>query len=171
MTQFVKAYEDACSGKTLNYTSNGSGAGVREFLGGKTDFGGSDSPLDGDEYATAEPRSGGSHALNLPMVFGPLAITFNLADVMFWYSTRRRLARIFYGAITRWDDPAITALNGAMPAEDIHVVYRSDESGTTDNFQQYLQAASEGHGTAVPARRFKAALAKALLETRALRRW
>ncbi len=54
------------------------------------------------------------------------------------------LARIFTGAITRWDDPTITALNGSMPAETIHVIYRSDESGTTDNIQQYLQAASEG---------------------------
>ena len=78
------------------------------------------------------------------MVFGPLAITFNLSAVNVLTLDAPTLARIFSGAITRWDDPAITALNGTMPAEDIHVVYRSDESGTTDNFQQYLQAASEG---------------------------
>jgi PBP superfamily domain len=57
------------------------------------------------------------------------------------------LAKIFTGLITRWDDPAIAALNGSMPAEDIHVIYRSDESGTTANFQQYRRAASEGRGT------------------------
>ena len=57
------------------------------------------------------------------------------------------LAKIFSGAITRWNDPAITALNRTMPAEDIHVIYRSDLSGTTDNFQQYLQAASGGAWT------------------------
>jgi phosphate transport system substrate-binding protein len=144
MTRFVKTYQDACPGKTLNYTANGSGAGIKEFLSGNTDFGGSDSPLQGDEYATAKQRCGGADALNLPVVFGPLAITFNLDEVNVLTLDAPILARIFSGAITRWDDPAITALNGAMPAEEIHVVYRSDESGTTDNFQQYLQAASEG---------------------------
>jgi phosphate transport system substrate-binding protein len=132
MTRFVKTYQDACPGKTLNYTSNGSGAGVKEFLGGKTDFGGSDSPLAGDEYTTAKQRCGGADAVNLPVVFGPLAITYNLSAVNVLTLDAPTLARIF------------TALNGSMPAEDIHVVYRSDASGTTDNFQQYLQAASAG---------------------------
>jgi phosphate transport system substrate-binding protein len=144
MTRFVKTYQAACPGKTLNYTANGSGAGVKEFLSGKTDFGGSDSPLAGDEYAAAKQRCGGADALNLPVVFGPLAITYNLSAVNVLTLDAPTLARIFTGAITRWDDPAITALNGSMPAEDIHVVYRSDESGTTDNFQRYLQAASDG---------------------------
>jgi phosphate transport system substrate-binding protein len=144
MTRLIKAYQDACPGKTLNYTANGSGAGIREFLDGKTDFGGSDSPLEGDQYPAAKQRCGGADAWNLPVVFGPLAITFNLSAVDVLILDAPTLARIFSGAITRWDDPAITALNGSMPAEDIHVVYRSDESGTTDNFQQYLQAASEG---------------------------
>ena len=171
MTHFIKTYEGACPGRTLNYTSNGSGAGVKEFLGGKTDFGGSDSPLAGDEYATGKQRCGGADALNLPVVFGPLAITFNLSAVNVLTLDAPTLARIFTGAITRWDDPAITALNGSMPAEDIHVVYRSDESGTTDNFQRYLQAASGGHGTAVLARCLRAGRVKALPETRAPRRW
>lgn len=144
MTHFIKSYQEACPGRTLNYASNGSGAGIKEFVGGKTDFGGSDSPLAGDEYASAKQRCGGADALNLPVVFGPLAITFNLSTVNVLTLDAPTLARIFTGAITRWDDPAITALNGSMPAEDIHVIYRSDESGTTDNFQQYLQSASEG---------------------------
>ena len=79
MTRFVKAYENACPGQTLTYTSNGSGAGVSEFLRGVTDFGGSDSPLAGEEYNTAKQRCG-SDAWNLPVVFGPLAITYNLAS-------------------------------------------------------------------------------------------
>jgi phosphate transport system substrate-binding protein len=146
MTRFIKTYQDTCPGKTLNYTANGSGAGVKEFLAGKTDFGGSDSPLHGDEYTTAKQRCG-SDAWNLPVVFGPLAITYNLTDVNVLTLDAPTIARIFTGAITRWDDPAITALNGTMPAEQIHVVYRSDDSGTTDNFQQYLQAESEGAWT------------------------
>ncbi|WP_071287815.1 phosphate ABC transporter substrate-binding protein PstS [Mycolicibacterium llatzerense] len=144
MAHFVKSYQNACPGQTLTYTSNGSGAGVSEFISGKTDFGGSDSPLQGDEYTAAKQRCSGADAWNLPVVFGPLAITFNLSSVNVLTLDAPTIAKIFTGAITRWDDPAITTLNGKMPAEDIRVVYRSDQSGTTDNFQQYLQAASGG---------------------------
>ena len=74
MTRFVAAFEAACSGQTLNYTSNGSGAGVSEFIGKQTDFGGSDSPLNA---AAGEPDKAagrcGSPAWNLPVVFGPIA--------------------------------------------------------------------------------------------------
>lgn len=142
MTRFIKAYEKACPGQTLAYTSNGSGAGVSEFLAGQTDLGGSDSALAGDEYAKAKQRCG-SDAWNLPVVFGPLAITYNLDVVNNLVLDAPTVAKIFNGQITRWDDAAIKALNGeAMPPEPIHVVYRSDASGTTDNFQRYLDAAA-----------------------------
>ncbi len=144
MTRFVKAYEKACPGRTLAYTSNGSGAGVGEFLSGLTDFGGSDSPLAGDEYRMGNQRCG-SDAWNLPVVFGPLAITYNLELVNRLTLDAPTLAKIFKGAITRWDVPAIKALNGEeMPSEAIAVVFRSDASGTTDNFERYLDAASNG---------------------------
>jgi phosphate transport system substrate-binding protein len=144
ITRFISAYRQACPGQTLNYTPNGSGAGISDFLAGKTDFGGSDSPLSGDQYAAAKQRCGGSDAWNLPVAFGPLAITYNLGAVDFLVLDAPTLAKIFNGTIKRWDDPAITALNASMPSEDIHVIYRSDASGTTDNFQNYLQAASGG---------------------------
>ncbi|MGE2813979.1 phosphate ABC transporter substrate-binding protein PstS [Mycobacterium heidelbergense] len=144
MTRFVAAYTKACAGQTLNYTANGSGAGISEFLSGKTDFGGSDTPLSGDQYPAARQRCGGADAWNLPVVFGPLAITYNLSSVDSLVLDAPTLAKIFNGTITRWDDPALTALNASMPAEDIRVIYRSDASGTTDNFQSYLQAASGG---------------------------
>jgi len=155
MTHFADAYQAACPGTTLNYTANGSGAGVQEFLSGKTDFGNSDSALQGDEYKAATQRCGGSDALNIPIVFGPIAVTYNLPEVNVLILDGPTLAGIFSGAITRWDDPAIEALNlpagrahpdprTAMPAEEIRVIHRSDESGTTDNFQQYLQTASNG---------------------------
>ena len=144
MTRFIDAYRKACSGQTLNYTANGSGAGINEFLAGKTDFGGSDTPLAGDQYAAAKQRCGGADAWNLPVVFGPLAITYNLSAVDTLVLDAPTLAKIFNGTITRWDDPALTALNASMPSEDIRVIYRSDASGTTDNFQSYLQAASGG---------------------------
>ncbi|MGB7869929.1 MAG: phosphate ABC transporter substrate-binding protein PstS [Mycobacterium sp.] len=147
MDHFITGYEETCSGKQLAYTASGSGAGVADFLAAKTDFGGSDSPLSGDEYAAAKQRCGGADAWNLPVVFGPIGITFNVKTTDVLTLEAPTLAKIFSGAITRWDDPAITALNGNMPAEDIHVIYRSDASGTSDNFQQYLQAASGGAWT------------------------
>jgi phosphate transport system substrate-binding protein len=147
MSHFITTYEESCSGKQLTYTASGSGAGIQDFLAAKTDFGGSDSPLHGDEYAAAKQRCGGTDAWNLPVVFGPIAITFNVKTTDVVTLDAPTLAKIFSGAIKRWDDPAITTLNGTMPAEDIHVIYRSDASGTTDNFQQYLQAASRGAWT------------------------
>jgi phosphate transport system substrate-binding protein len=147
MSHFITSYEASCSGKQLNYAANGSGAGIQDFLAGKTDFGGSDSPLSGDEYAAGKQRCGGTDPWNLPVVFGPIAITFNVKTTDVLTLDAPALAKIFSGTITRWDDPAITALNGNMPAEDIHVVYRGDASGTTDNFQQYLRAASGGAWT------------------------
>ena len=147
MDHFITGYEETCSGKQLAYTASGSGAGIQDFVAAKTDFGGSDSPLSGDEYAAAKQRCGGTDAWNLPVVFGPIGITFNVKTTDVLTLDAPTLAKIFSGAITRWDDPAITALNGNMPAEDIHVIYRSDASGTSDNFQQYLQAASGGAWT------------------------
>lgn len=143
MTKFVTAYGKVCIGQTLNYTANGSGAGISDFLSGKTDFGGSDTPLSDTQYAAAKQRCG-ADAWNLPVVFGPMAITYNLGAVDSLVLDASTLAKIFDGTITRWDDPALTALNASMPAEDIHVIYRSDASGTTDNFQSYLQTASGG---------------------------
>ena len=146
MTQFVSAYQKACPGKTLNYTANGSGSGISQFLANQTDFAGSDTPLSGDQDTQAQQRCG-SNAWNLPVVFGPIAVTYNLNAVDNLVLDAPTLAKIFDGTIKRWDDPAITALNSSMPSEDIRVVYRSDQSGTTDNFQQYLQAASAGAWT------------------------
>jgi phosphate transport system substrate-binding protein len=144
MKQFVDAYSKACKGQTLSYTANASGAGVSDFLAGRTDFAGSDLPLTGDQYAAAKQRCGGADAWNLPVVFGPIGITYNLNAIDSLVLDAQTLARIFNGSITRWDDPAITALNASMPPENIHVVYRADPSGTTAHFQAYLQAAAGG---------------------------
>ena len=145
MTLFIEAYEKACSGQTLTYTANGSGAGIREFANNQTDFGGTDIPLSTEDadYATARQRCG-SDPWNLPMVFGPVAISYNINAVDTLVLDAPTLAKIFNGTITKWNDPAITRLNQSMPPGDITVVYRSDESGTTETFQNYLEAASDG---------------------------
>ena len=148
MTRFINAYEKDCPGYTLNYTSSGSGAGVSEFLGGQTDFGGSDSPLSAEkgEYDKAKERCGGSDAWNLPAVFGPIAITYNVEGVDGLVLDGPTAAKIFNGTVKTWDAPEIAALNEGvtLPAAPINVIFRSDESGTTDNFQKYLDAASDG---------------------------
>lgn len=147
MTRFVTAYEADCPGQTLNYTSSGSGAGVSEFLGNQTDFGGSDSPLNA---AKGEPEKAatrcGSPAWNLPTVFGPIAVTYNLPGVDGLVLDGPTAAKIFNGTVKTWDAPEIKALNAnaTLPAQPINVIFRSDESGTTDNFQKYLDAASDG---------------------------
>ena len=155
MKSFVSAYAKACPGHTLDYTANGSGQGVSDFLAGKTDFAGSDVPLTDDQYGPAKQRCGGNDAWDLPVVFGPLAITYNLFNADFLVLDAETLARIFNGGIKRWDDPAITALNASMPPEDIKVVYRSDKSGSTANFQAYLAAASGGAWTQGTGKEFK----------------
>lgn len=151
VTRFVTAYETACSGYTLNYTSSGSGAGVSEFLGGQTDFGGTDSALNAEkgEVEKAKARCGGADAWNLPTVFGPIAVTYNLPGVDGVALDGPTLAKIFNGAVTTWNAPEIAGLNAGktLPGDKINVVFRSDESGTTDNFQKYLKAASDGAWT------------------------
>ncbi|WP_141717940.1 phosphate ABC transporter substrate-binding protein PstS [Nocardia altamirensis] len=147
MDRFVAAYEANCDGYTLNYTSSGSGAGVNEFIGGQTDFGGSDSPLSSkkEEPAKAQERCG-APAWNLPTVFGPIAITYNIDGVTDLVLDGPTAAKVFNGAIATWDAPEIKALNpnAKLPSDKIAVIFRSDESGTTDNFQLYLDAASDG---------------------------
>ena len=148
VTRFVTAYETACSGYTLNYTSSGSGAGISEFIGGQTDFGGSDSPLSAEkgEVEKAKARCSGADAWNLTTVFGPIAVTYNLPGVDGVALDGPTLAKIFNGAVATWNAPEIAALNSGktLPGDKINVVFRSDESGTTDNFQKYLDAASDG---------------------------
>lgn len=145
--QFVYAYVHACPGYTLDYNANGSGAGVRQFLDNATDLGGSDVPL---EPAKSEPQQAaqrcGSPAWDLPTVFSPIAITYNINGVNSLKLDGPTAAKIFNGSITKWDDSAIKALNAGinLPSAPIQVIFRSDKSGNSSNFQQYLDTASNG---------------------------
>ncbi|BBX13964.1 phosphate-binding protein PstS [Mycobacterium novum] len=147
IAQFGYAYGRACPGQTLNYTANGSSAGVDDFLAAETDFAGTDVALDpakGQPERAAERC--GSPAWHLPTVFGPIAVTFHISGVGALNLDGPTVAKIFNGTIGTWDNPAIKALNAgvALPSTPIHVVYRSDKSGLTANFQRYLENASEG---------------------------
>ncbi|GGP56435.1 phosphate ABC transporter substrate-binding protein PstS [Saccharothrix coeruleofusca] len=154
---FIQAYQQRCPGSDVAYNASGSGAGVKNFNGGQVDFGGSDSPLKADEVTKAAERCQGNPAWHLPLVFGPVAIGYKLEGVTDLVLNGEVTAKIFNGAVKKWNDPAIAALNSgaSLPDKDIKVVYRSDESGTTDNFQLYLQAASKGAWTQGAGKQFK----------------
>jgi phosphate transport system substrate-binding protein len=139
---FNQAWGQACPGKNLSYNPTGSGAGRNQFIANKVDFAGSDSPLAKDQVDKAAQRCSGNPAWNLPLVIGPIAMAYNLPGVDKLVLTSDVIAKIFTGAITSWNDPAITALNSGanLPDTKITPIYRSDSSGTTDNFQKYLVA-------------------------------
>ena len=142
---FNQVWGQKCPGKNLSYNPTGSGAGVNQFIAGQVDFAGSDSPLSKDQPEQAAKRCGGNPAWNLPLVFGPVALAYNLPGVEKVVLNADVLAKVFTGAVTKWNDPAIAALNAGatLPDTVITPIYRSDSSGTTDNFQKYL-------GTAAP---------------------
>jgi phosphate transport system substrate-binding protein len=144
IAEFNKVWGQVCSGKTLAYNPTGSGAGVDQFIAKQVDFAGSDSALKDDQVAKAADRCGGNPAWNLPLVFGPVAMAYNIDGVDKLVVNADVLAKIFQGQIKKWNDPAIAALNSgaSLPDADIKPVYRSDSSGTTDNFQKYLAAAA-----------------------------
>jgi phosphate transport system substrate-binding protein len=141
---FNQIWGQKCAGKNLSYNPTGSGAGVTQFIANQVDFAGSDSPLSKDQPDAAAKRCGGNPAWNLPLVFGPVALGYNLPGVDKLVVNADVLAKIFTGAITTWNDPAIAALNSgaSLPDTKITPIYRSDSSGTTDNFQKYLGAAA-----------------------------
>lgn len=144
IAEFNKVWGQVCSGKTLAYNPTGSGAGVDQFIAKQVDFAGSDSALKDDQVAKAAERCGGGEAWNLPLVFGPVAMAFNVEGADKLVVNGEVLAKIFQGQIKKWNDPAIAALNAGvtLPDADIKPIYRSDSSGTTDNFQKYLGAAA-----------------------------
>ncbi|MFT4234562.1 MAG: phosphate ABC transporter substrate-binding protein PstS [Microbacterium sp.] len=126
---------------TINYDPQGSGAGREAFLGGSADFAGSDAALSDDELAgTAALCADGTTPIDLPVYISPIAIAFNLDGVDELNLDAETIAKIFKGEITTWDDDALTALNPDvdLPSSTINVVHRSDDSGTTQNFTDYL---------------------------------
>ena len=141
---FNQVWGQKCPGKNLSYNPTGSGAGVTQFIAGQVDFAGSDSPLSKDQPDQAAKRCAGNPAWNLPLVFGPVALAYNVPGVDKVTVNGEVLAKIFSGGITNWNDPAIAALNSGvtLPDQKITPIYRSDSSGTTDNFQKYLTAAA-----------------------------
>jgi phosphate transport system substrate-binding protein len=141
---FNQVWGQVCSGKNLSYNPTGSGAGREQFIAKNVDFAGSDSALKDEQIAAAAERCGGNPAWHVPLVFGPIAMAYNIEGVDGLVLNGDTLAKIFQGQITKWNDPAIAALNEGKTLPDTAVtpIFRSDSSGTTDNFQKYLKAAA-----------------------------
>ncbi|HEX6888774.1 MAG TPA: phosphate ABC transporter substrate-binding protein PstS [Candidatus Nanopelagicales bacterium] len=153
------SFLEKCPKATVNYNPTGSGAGIKQFIAGQVDFAGSDSALktvekDGVVEADAAAKTCGSPAWNLPMVTGPIAIAYNVKGVDKLILTPAVAADIFNGKITTWNDKAIAAINPGvtLPSTAIKVFFRSDESGTTENFTKYLNTAAPDAWTADPAK-------------------
>ena len=129
------------TGVKINYQSIGSGGGIRQLSEGTVDFGASDSPMKDEDIAKAK-----GPVMHFPTVLGAVAVTYNLPQVTAPLNLSGSvLSDIFSGRITRWNDSKIAALNSgvALPASDILVVHRSDGSGTTFVFTDYLATVSK----------------------------
>lgn len=128
----------------INYQSVGSGAGIKQVTEGTVDFGASDGPMNDDQIKAFRAKNG-IGILHFPTVLGAVVPTYNVPGVTGALNfTPDALAGIFLGRVTRWNDPAIANANKGvnLPANEIIVVHRSDGSGTTYIWTDYLSKIS-----------------------------
>jgi phosphate transport system substrate-binding protein len=140
-TAWTAAFKAQNSGVTINYDkSQGSGGGVTNFLSGSYDFAGTDAALSSDQLTQSQSLCGAGGAIDLPVYLSGVAIIYNLDGVSKLNLDSASIAKIFNKKITKWNDPALLALNPGvkLPSAAITPVVRSDGSGTTANFTTYL---------------------------------
>jgi phosphate transport system substrate-binding protein len=152
-SKWFDVYHTAHPNIQINYQSIGSGGGIRQLQAGTVDFGASDGPMSDDQLAQSKFK-----ILHFPTVLGAVIPTYNIAGVSNDLNfTQKALAGIYLGTITKWNDPEIAKANPGvkLPGEDIVVVHRSDGSGTSYIFTDFLSKASDdwknkvGKGTSV----------------------
>ncbi|GAC1444202.1 MAG: phosphate ABC transporter substrate-binding protein PstS [Mycobacteriales bacterium] len=141
VAQWIKDFGAACSGANVDYQGIGSGAGIKQFGSKTIDFAGSDSVMKPDEQAAAD-KACGAPAIHLPITAGGVAIAYKLSGVPDLQLSPKTLAGIFQGTVKKWDDAAVKADNptAKLPSTAITPVHRSDSSGTTSVFSQFLTA-------------------------------
>ncbi len=146
MDAWKAGFESANSGAKIQYSPEGSGAGRKALVAGAVQFAGSDAYLKDEELAAAKDKCGPDGAINIPWYISPIAVAFNVEGVKDLKLDAGTLAKIFRGDIKNWNDPAIAAANpdAKLPELAITPVHRSDNSGTTENFTDYLAAAASG---------------------------
>jgi len=152
-SKWFDVYHTAHPNLQINYQSIGSGGGIRQLLAGTVDFGASDGPMSDDQLAQAKFK-----ILHFPTVLGAVVPTYNIPGVSGELNfTQKAIAGIYLGTITKWSDPEIASANKGvnLPNADIVVVHRSDGSGTSYIFTDFLSKASDewkskvGKGTSV----------------------
>ena len=143
---WIAAFQTANPDVTIDYDPSGSGAGRETFLEGASDFAGSDRAFNDEEigaggFAKCAPDT---DIVELPVYISPIAVIFNVEGVDTLDLDAATVAGIFAGTITQWNDPAIAEQNpdATLPDQAITPVHRSDDSGTTENFTDYLAAAA-----------------------------
>jgi phosphate transport system substrate-binding protein len=144
-SKWISEYGKQSKGIQINYQSVGSGAGIKQVTDGTVDFGASDGPMNDDQLKAYQDKHG-FPILHFPTVLGADVPTYNLPGVTATLNfTPDALAGIFLGKITMWNDPAIASANKgvSLPAKGITVVHRSDGSGTTYIWTDYLSKVSE----------------------------
>jgi phosphate transport system substrate-binding protein len=135
-SEYIKAHPNL----KFDYQSIGSGGGIKQFSAKTVDFGGSDAPMTDDQI-----KGTGQDVIHVPIALGAIVLTYNLPEVKTDLKlTPEAVAGIFLGSVKKWNDPAIAASNSGvnLPASDITVVHRSDGSGTTYVFVDYLSKVS-----------------------------
>jgi phosphate transport system substrate-binding protein len=133
------------NGGTINYEQVGSGTGVENFTSKAYSFAGTDAYLTSDQL-TAAKSACGSDVIEVPAYVSPIAVAFKLSGVKSLNLDAKTIADIFDGKVTHWNDPEIASQNSGvkLPSSTISTVHRSDESGTTFNFTDYLNKAAGG---------------------------
>lgn len=140
---WIVGFADIAPDVTVTYDPVGSGGGRENFISGGYAFAGSDAYLTDDEgELSAAKETCGGDPIEVPDYVSPIAIIYNVEGVDNLQLSPATLAGIFAGTITTWDDPAIAETNpdADLPSDAIQPVHRSDESGTTENFTDYLDA-------------------------------
>ena len=151
---WIAEFQTANPEVTVTYDPTGSGAGRETFLGGGSDFAGTDRAFNDEEIAAGGFAScaEGSGVVQLPLYVSPIAVIFSLEGIDSLNMSPDVIASIFAQTITNWNDPAIAALNEGVELPDLAItaVHRSDDSGTTENFTDYLFQAAPSIWTAEP---------------------
>lgn len=145
MEAWKAGFEAANAGTMVQYSPDGSGAGRKAFLAGGAQFAGSDAYMKDEEIEASKSACGPEGAFDVPAYVSPIAVAFNLPGIESLNLDAATIAKIFKLEITKWNDPAIAAGNPGVDLPDavITVVHRNDESGTTENFVDYLSAAAK----------------------------
>jgi len=135
----IQQFKSVQPGVTINYGGGGSGKGRSDLASGVVNFAGSDSPIPSDEVANFK----GKKVLYFPVFLGPITMSYNLSGVSNLKLTPTVIAGIFQAKITKWNDPAIKAINPgvSLPSTPISLAVRADSSGTTANFSLFLMTA------------------------------